>query len=226
MATVLLADADQERLKSLRTLVRREGHRTLLAVDGRTALDRAVRSRPAAVVSEVGLPGLDGFGLALSVREEVDADTVRVLLYRPEVSSEDETTASAVGADRIVALDDEGEVLLDALRSVLATRAPQEGALAGQADQDSLFALLQFLHQRRETGTLSVSGDRTGTLVFAGGEIIGARTRAQVGGDGFVEILRNTEGRYCFDRGLVDPSARTIERAFDPLLMDAFSALS
>ncbi|RMG17202.1 MAG: response regulator [Deltaproteobacteria bacterium] len=226
MATLLIADAEEARLREMRARVRAEGHRTLLALNGRAALDKAYRSHPALVLADVELPELDGFGLALSLREELDPDEVRIVLLKEEVRDEDRTTGRAVGADEIVPRALGAELVLDVVRAVLADRNPKGGGVAGQLDSEGLFAMLQFLHQRRETGTLSISGRTPGTIVFAGGEIIGARTRTLTGLDAFFELLRQTEGRYCFDPGLVDPSARTIERAFDPLMMDAFSALA
>ena len=225
MATLLIADADEARLRDMRARVRREGHRTLLALAGRAALDKANRSHPALVLADVELPELDGYGLALALREELDPDEVRIVLLKEEVRDEDRTTARAVGADEIVPRSLGPDLILDVVRAVLADRDPKGGGVAGQIDAESLFAMLQFLHQRRETGTLSLSGRVPGTIVFAGGEIIGARTRTLEGVDAFVELLQQQEGRYCFDPGLVDPSARTIERAFDPLMMDAFAAL-
>lgn len=225
MASVLIADSDDARQETLRGALRYEGHRTLVATDGPGALEKALASRPALVVAEVALPGLDGFGLALSIREELDPDLVRIVLLKDDLGAEDQTTARAVGADAITTRVHGDEQVLDVLRTALATRAPRTGAVAGQVDQEALFALLQFLHQRRETGTLSVSGDRVGTLIFSRGEIIGARGQGTFGIDAFHAILALATGRYCFDRGLVDPSARSIEQAFDPLLMDAFSTL-
>ena len=224
MAVVLLADHDASRLSGLRSLIRREGHRTLLAADGPSGLDKAQRSHPALVIADVGLPGLDGFGLALSIREDSPPENVRVLLLQTDVSADDQMTASAVGADGILDRSGDVEDLLDALRLNLAERDPLEGGVSGQFDQESLFAMLQFLHQRRVTGTLSMSGV-AGTIAYAGGEIIGARCRGHEGAEAFHALLRAKQGRYCFDSGLVDPTARNIERAFDPLMMDAFISL-
>ena len=82
MATILLADADDDRIAAVRELVRREGHRTVVARDGKDTLERAIKSHPAVVIADTALPGLDGYGLALSIREEVDADTVRIAVDR------------------------------------------------------------------------------------------------------------------------------------------------
>jgi CheY-like chemotaxis protein len=225
MSVLLIADPDPTRVSALRSLIRREGHRTLLAADGPSALDKVQRSHPALVLADVGLPGLDGYGLALSIREDLSPDVVRILLVKSEPDDEDRTTANAVGADGLVARTADDEDILDALRAALAARHAGEGGLAGQFDQDSLFDMIQFIHQRRTTGTLSLSGTPPGTLVFAGGEIIGAHCRGKAGVDAFHALLRSGSGRYCFDSGLVDPSSRNIEQAFDPLMMDAFAAL-
>ncbi|MFW6369039.1 MAG: response regulator [Myxococcota bacterium] len=224
MAVVLIADPDAGRISETRALLRREGHRTLLAADGASCLDKAVRSHPAMVVADVALPGLDGFGLCLSIREDIPPENLTIILLKSEVSSDDKTTAEALCANAILEHAEDEEVLLDTVRTALAGRSPQEGSVAGQFDQESLFAMLQFLHQRRVTGTLSISGV-PGTIAFAGGEIIGARCRALSGADAFQAMLKAKSGRYCFDSGLVDPAARNIERAFDPLMMDAFISL-
>ncbi len=225
MATVLVADADEVRLGALRRLLRLEGHRSLAATTGPSALDGTLRTQPAMLLADTALPGLDGYGLALSVREELGPEHVRIVLIKDVVVAEDRTTARAVGADEMVPrlLGDQG--IMDVVRATLATRNAIDGGVAGQIDEERLFPILQFLHQRRVTGTLSVSGPMSGTIVLAGGEVIGARTRDKGGEEAFASMLSVCEGRYCFDTGLVDPAARSIEKAFDPLMMDAFAVI-
>jgi len=178
------------------------------------------------LIADTGLPGLDGYGLALEIREELGPEQCALLLLKETVTSEDRTTARAVGANEIVPrfLGEDG--LLEIVRATLAGRTATEGGVAGDIDAERLFPILQFLHHRRVTGTLSVSGDAAGTVVFAGGEVIGARTREQEAVPAFAALIGSTHGHYCFDNGLVDPASRTIEKAFDPLMMDVFAALS
>ncbi len=225
MSTILVAGADEVRLKSLRRLIRLEGHRTLAATSGPSALDGTLRAHPAMVVADTALPGLDGYGLALSIREELSSDQVRIVLLKEAVAADDRTTARAVGADEMVPriVGDQG--IMDVVRATLATRTATEGGVAGEIDDERLFPILQFLHMRRVTGTLSVNGKSSGTIVMAGGEVIGARTRENEGVDAFTTMLAADQGRYCFDTGLVDPASRTIEKAFDPLMMDVFASL-
>ena len=226
MATVLIADSDETRLRALRGAFRAEGHRTVIAIDGGSAQDQARFARPALILAQAQLPGVDGYALALSQREEASAESLRIVLTKAAVNEDDRTTARAVGADEIAPFSLGEEGLVDLCRVQLAARTSPPGGVAGEADSESLFAILQFLRQRRETGTLSVSGPRPGTLVFSEGELVGAHTRAGVGKDAFLALMATRYGRYCFDRGLVELGSANLESGFDALLMEAATLLS
>ena len=45
------------------------GHEVRLAYDGPSALEAAIEYRPNVVLLDIGLPGLDGFEVALQIRQ-------------------------------------------------------------------------------------------------------------------------------------------------------------
>src|SRR3954469_17539069 len=74
------------------TSLRQEGHPTLEAGDGRTALELIQRSDPGLVVLDVMLPGLDGLEVCRAIRRRSDTPVIML-------------TARGEEADRILGLD-------------------------------------------------------------------------------------------------------------------------
>jgi serine phosphatase RsbU (regulator of sigma subunit)/CheY-like chemotaxis protein len=68
MATVLVVDDDATNREFLRTLLVHRGHRVCEASDGDSALRMAGAEPPDAVITDVLMPGLDGYELARSLR--------------------------------------------------------------------------------------------------------------------------------------------------------------
>jgi signal transduction histidine kinase/DNA-binding response OmpR family regulator len=117
--TVLVAGADGGAADGLRVALRREGFRTLLARDGRQALDVLGRRRPDAVVMDMGLPELGG----LQVLEEMARDElmtrVPVLLLAGEGGETEQRRAMALGARRCLGIPvDPHEVAAEVRRQV------------------------------------------------------------------------------------------------------------
>jgi len=70
MATVLVVDDDPPSREFLRTLLSYRGHQVEQASDGDSALAMAARRPPDAVITDVLMPGLDGYELARALRGE------------------------------------------------------------------------------------------------------------------------------------------------------------
>jgi CheY-like chemotaxis protein len=70
MATVLVVDDDAPSREFMRTLLSYRGHQVEQASDGDSAFAMAARRPPDAVITDVLMPGLDGYGLARALRGE------------------------------------------------------------------------------------------------------------------------------------------------------------
>jgi serine phosphatase RsbU (regulator of sigma subunit)/CheY-like chemotaxis protein len=70
MATVLVVDDDAPSREFMRTLLSYRGHEVEQASDGGSALAMAARRPPDAVITDVLMPGLDGYELARALRGE------------------------------------------------------------------------------------------------------------------------------------------------------------
>ena len=67
---VLVVDDNKDAAEMLGLLLEASGHDVRIAHDGRTALTAIVDYRPAAVLLDIGLPGLDGFEVAKLIRQQ------------------------------------------------------------------------------------------------------------------------------------------------------------
>jgi CheY-like chemotaxis protein len=67
---VMVVDDNRDSADSLRQFLEIVGHEAAVAYSGPDALAAAVRFRPHAVVCDIGLPGLDGYGVAAALRAD------------------------------------------------------------------------------------------------------------------------------------------------------------
>jgi len=75
-----------------------EGLHVLEAADGLDALEQARRERPDLVLTDVTMPGLDGFQLAERLRRDERTHGMPVIFLSGEVGSANEERARALGA--------------------------------------------------------------------------------------------------------------------------------
>jgi CheY-like chemotaxis protein len=65
---ILVVDDNRDSAESLAMLLRVRGHEVRTAYDGQQALAAAEDYRPGVVILDIGLPGLDGYGVARALR--------------------------------------------------------------------------------------------------------------------------------------------------------------
>jgi PAS domain S-box-containing protein len=117
---ILVADDNPLQLKLFKLQAEQLGFRVKAVHNGEEALWEARRAPPDAIVSDVLMPGLDGFHLCLSVRQDARLADVPVLLtsavYRDEA---DRQLASVVGASAFVLRTPDNRELTEALLAAL-----------------------------------------------------------------------------------------------------------
>jgi len=96
MARILVVEDDSDIALALATLLRRNGHDVTWASDGVQALRAAYDQHPQLVVLDIGLPGLDGWGVLSRIRELSD---IPVLLLTAAGRDEDKVRGLRGGAD-------------------------------------------------------------------------------------------------------------------------------
>jgi signal transduction histidine kinase len=77
---ILVVDDNRDAADSLAALLRLSGHEVSVAHDGRRALDLAASERPAVMLLDIGLPGMDGYEVCRRVRQQGLADATIVAM--------------------------------------------------------------------------------------------------------------------------------------------------
>jgi PAS domain S-box-containing protein/putative nucleotidyltransferase with HDIG domain len=96
---ILLADDDPVQRKLLQKQLEQFGFRITAVANGDEALAEARHSPPALCVTDVLMPGLDGFRLCLAIRQDPSLSAVPVVLISSSyVEEEDRQMAQSVGA--------------------------------------------------------------------------------------------------------------------------------
>jgi PAS domain S-box-containing protein len=96
---VLVVEDNVDAGQSLADLLEMQGHRVVLARDGRSGIALARSIRPDVVLCDLGLPDVDGFEVARILRRDEALRTTRLVALSGYAQAEDQRSARAAGFD-------------------------------------------------------------------------------------------------------------------------------
>ena len=115
--TVLIVEDNHDAAESLRDLLELSGHVAAVAFDGRSGLTRAREMRPDVVLCDVGLPDIDGYQLARTLRSEPTLAGTLLVALTGYADPEHQRRALEAGFDAHLAKPPPLEVLAAILRT-------------------------------------------------------------------------------------------------------------
>lgn len=95
--TVLVADDNADAANTLAMCLRLEGHKVAIAFDGRQAMDLAAANPPDVMLLDIGMPTLDGYEVARTVRAQPWGEKTRLIAVTGWMSQEDRERARLAG---------------------------------------------------------------------------------------------------------------------------------
>jgi two-component system response regulator MtrA len=136
-AKILVADDDPRHAEGIRRYLVAAGHETIVVHDGRAALDTARRERPDLLVLDVMMPGLDGWQVCRTLRQESE---VLVLMLTARGTESDLLLGLELGADDYLTKPFSPRELVARIRTLLRRRPPaaREMRLVGRIGIDLL----------------------------------------------------------------------------------------
>ncbi|BDT98067.1 response regulator transcription factor [Nocardia sputorum] len=127
-ARVLIVDDEPMIIELLAVSLRFQGFEVATALSGTEALDRVRGLRPDALIVDVMMPGMDGFGMLRRLR--ADGVTAPVLFLTARDDVDDKLTGLTLGADDYVTKPFSLEEVIARLRVIL-RRSGRQSAEAG-----------------------------------------------------------------------------------------------
>lgn len=119
---VMLVDDSPDVVETLQLLLELEGAVVTTANCGQEALDLLCTGSHEVLISDIGMPGMDGHQLIEAVRSRCEGDKIRAIALTGFASSEDVKRASSAGFDRHIGKPVSLDVLIEAVETVVEPR--------------------------------------------------------------------------------------------------------
>jgi PAS domain S-box-containing protein len=123
---LVVVDDDPIQLKLTRFRLEKLGFSVEMANDGREALELLRGTSPDGIISDILMPNLDGFGLALAVRRDPKIQHLPILLVTSSyVADLDRDLARRAGANDLILRTPEHREVVQALRTMFSKPTPR-----------------------------------------------------------------------------------------------------
>lgn len=212
---ILIVDYDISLLSALEFNLVQSGYRVLRAMDGKDALDIALKEHPDIILSEVAIPGMDGIGLCKRIREYPNLKDVLFIFLTTHRKPEERVAGLRAGADDYITKPFDIDELIARIE-VIHRRAKgdlhKDENLIGTFSSIPLPDVLQILEQSRKKGKLIIqTEDEEGFISFSQGLLIDAVYGNLRGEDALVRMFPLREGRFRYEE--VDVASGSIKKS-------------
>src|SRR5688572_21256122 len=121
MAIVLVVDDRASNRELVRTVLRYGGHEVIEAHEGAEALAMAHALHPDIILTDILMPGMDGYELARELRAAPDTAGTPIVFYTANyLEAETRPFAEACGVARVLLKSADPQVLMQTIGDVLA----------------------------------------------------------------------------------------------------------
>ena len=129
MTRILVVEDDDDIRSNVIRMLKLEGYAIESAANGRQALESARRLRPDVIISDIGMPQMDGFALLEALRADPQLASISVMMLTALDDRASMRRGMTAGADDYLAKPFTRVELLDALGSLLRKRGRVEASI-------------------------------------------------------------------------------------------------
>jgi DNA-binding response OmpR family regulator len=99
MKRILLVEDTSHLSEEIVDILRLEGYRVEVASSGLKALERLPETRPDLIITDLLMPGMDGFEFIKQVRSSVNFKLIPIIILSAKTSAADQVLGKEAGAD-------------------------------------------------------------------------------------------------------------------------------
>lgn len=232
---ILIVDDSATVRKLVEDAFEKRGYKVLSAGSGEEALEITLKESPDLIISDISMPGMDGWELCAQVRKNPYTSFIPFVFLSKKTEAPDRIKGLQLGADDYVTKPFEMEELITRVelifnRMVKAQEAvyTKEKGLSGSTKDMSLPDLIQMFQANKKTGVLKIrkSAREEGQLAFLDGNIINATLMNYSPLKAFFRMMNWSEAKFeleplALDKGVVIDEKLKGETA-EGLLLEAF----
>ncbi len=227
---VLLVDDSEADLESFGAALSAHGYALETAANGLQGLRSALKLKPNVIVTDVEMPGMDGWTLLRMVRARKEIARTPIVFLTRLSGDQERLRGYQLGVDDYIGKESPPEEVLARLKRLLrrASEPPRvpvgaERLLRGDLLHVTLGNLLTFLEMEGKTGVLSLAdAGRTAHLYFRqGAPVRSSIGRSDLGArQQMFEILGWAKGEFEFVAQEVPPETADLRVKVIELLLD------
>lgn len=124
-SSILLVDDEFELAEALSRVLRAAGYSVRLARDGDSAIDEVKQHAPDLIVSDVFMPGCNGYQMCRRLKQDPQTREVPILLMSVKAEPADHFWAEQVGAIALLQKPVDNRVLIQRIADALARSTPE-----------------------------------------------------------------------------------------------------
>ena len=144
---LLVVDDEPNLLRAVAAALRAEGYEVVTARNGREALVRVAESVPDLVISDIRMPGMDGYQLAGQLRASSRTAIVPIIFFTAKDETTDRVAGFRAGVDAYITKPFEPDELLAVIQSILSrverTHSEIARLVGASSDADSRLSQIQ-----------------------------------------------------------------------------------
>ncbi len=118
--TILIVEDQEDNRKILTDLLVSQGYTTVEATDGQTGIELARKHRPALILMDIQLPGIDGYEATRQIKSDENLSHIPLIVVTSYALSGDSQKAFAAGCDAYIAKPYSPRQLLAKIQELLA----------------------------------------------------------------------------------------------------------